>query len=642
MKKIFFAVIALVVMSASLSWATVNTATGDVTYNCNGTTTSYTYPFKIFTDTELTGTVTTSTGAKTTLVRNVDYTVTGAGVSTGGTFVLTTGSVCQSGSTLEIKRNIPLVQQTDYVDGEAFSAESLEDALDKVVMMAQQLNKRINDVSGTHTGITPTGVFLTSEYADLESTLAASGSGSNEIWVDDTVTPTVVTVSANKTIRVIGSGYISGSGSVTFASGAQFYANSQAVLDPSLTLTGLPYARPEWWGTGDAAIQACLDASGPCIFQNKSYSAGTTELTVTRTYKKVEGEGPLSGIVWDAGFSGVGLTVSGVMFRLKQLGLWKPMRASVDETSSYALVNSTNTGHYDGLNLIHPTSSSTYQGWYFGVKLSAWTHFMTNSRLTAYSRALWLDQMNEFSWTNTTASVNFGYAVYVDRGTQHSFMGGGIEGTPNVAMGVWNGTSSHATLAVHGMYMEGASENFIYLRGDPTVPMRGVSIQGNYFGGTAGANPTQNCIDASGTRGLVIKANNIYGCSISAVKLSGYNYQVDLTGNDASSNSTGYIDVSNNSVAWSGTLHDPLQAKSTWNIGTTAAGASTNTTITVTDASPGDLVEVNHTKVVNAAEKIDGIVSAANTVAVTYWNRTGASVTPGSGTLYVTVRKRRY
>lgn len=124
--------------------ATVSSETTRVKYTCNGTTTVYAYPFKIYEDDDLLATkAMTSTGAETALVLNTDYTVSGAGVAGGGNLTLTAGSVCASGSTLTILRNIELTQETDYVDGQAFSAESLESAIDKVTLIQQQQNEAI-------------------------------------------------------------------------------------------------------------------------------------------------------------------------------------------------------------------------------------------------------------------------------------------------------------------------------------------------------------------------------------------------------------------------------------------------------------------------------------------------------------------
>ena len=142
MKKIMS--LLLILLLPVFAHATVSSETTRVKYTCNGTSTTYAYPFKILEDDDLLVIKNlTATLADTTLVLNTNYTVTGAGGTGGGNVVLTTGSVCASGYTLTILRNFELTQETDYVDGEVFSAESFENALDKSSMIQQQQSEAI-------------------------------------------------------------------------------------------------------------------------------------------------------------------------------------------------------------------------------------------------------------------------------------------------------------------------------------------------------------------------------------------------------------------------------------------------------------------------------------------------------------------
>ena len=135
--------IAIILFSINVN-ATVTIETTRIQYSCNGVTTVYTYPFEILEDDDLLAIKASSTGSETTLVLNVDYTVAGAGSTTGGTVTLTAASRCTSGYTLTLLRNIELTQETDYVDGEAFSAESLENALDKTMLIQQQQQEELD------------------------------------------------------------------------------------------------------------------------------------------------------------------------------------------------------------------------------------------------------------------------------------------------------------------------------------------------------------------------------------------------------------------------------------------------------------------------------------------------------------------
>jgi len=123
----------------------ISIETTKVQYVGTGAQTVFAYPFRILQDSDLLVIVSNdSTGAETTLTLNSDYTVSGAGDDGGGNVTLDSASLCESGQTLTILRNIPATQTTDYVDGEAFSAESFENALDKLTMIQQQQREEIN------------------------------------------------------------------------------------------------------------------------------------------------------------------------------------------------------------------------------------------------------------------------------------------------------------------------------------------------------------------------------------------------------------------------------------------------------------------------------------------------------------------
>jgi len=125
---------------------TVSSVTNRKTFAGNGVTTSFaTSPVVFFDTSDLVLTVVTdSTGASETLVENTDYTVTG-GAGTTGTVSLAGGSspygAPAAGTTLVIRRVLPLTQDDDFLNNDINDAEVLEDALDRLVMVAQQLDE---------------------------------------------------------------------------------------------------------------------------------------------------------------------------------------------------------------------------------------------------------------------------------------------------------------------------------------------------------------------------------------------------------------------------------------------------------------------------------------------------------------------
>ena len=108
-----------------------------VDYAGNGVTTSFAYTFRIFSKTDLKVTKrNTTTNVETPLTVDVDYTVSGVGVSAGGTITLTLA--LPATHKLTILRQLPITQLTDIRNQSAYYPEALEDQFDRNVMIMQQ------------------------------------------------------------------------------------------------------------------------------------------------------------------------------------------------------------------------------------------------------------------------------------------------------------------------------------------------------------------------------------------------------------------------------------------------------------------------------------------------------------------------
>lgn len=131
-----FVLILSILLWASISWATVSSETMLVQTACNGTTTKYYFTFTIYADTDIkVVSINDTTDVETALTLNSDYTV-----SVSGKYVtLTAGTKCPSGSTLNLISNVPATQATDFTDGDALSASTLNNALDKLTIIAAQI-----------------------------------------------------------------------------------------------------------------------------------------------------------------------------------------------------------------------------------------------------------------------------------------------------------------------------------------------------------------------------------------------------------------------------------------------------------------------------------------------------------------------
>lgn len=101
---------------------------------------------------------------------------------------------------------------------------------------------------------------------------------------------------------------------------------------------------------------------------------------------------------------------------------------------------------------------------------------------------------------------------------------------------------------------------------------------------------------------------------------------------------TGAWDCKNGLQVGTGTLMTKfLSATKTWDPGSIADGAQTNTTVTVTGALAGDMAVVSFTVAVTAGAFMVAHVTAADTVTVTLFNKTGGALDLASGTLRVAI-----
>ncbi len=90
---------------------------------------------------------------------NTHYTVTGIGVPTGGNVTFTSGNEPGVGVAVLLLRLVPLTQLSDYVNHDSLNAETLENDLDKQVMIAQQFGESLERILK---------ISITSTLTDIE------------------------------------------------------------------------------------------------------------------------------------------------------------------------------------------------------------------------------------------------------------------------------------------------------------------------------------------------------------------------------------------------------------------------------------------------------------------------------------------
>jgi hypothetical protein len=109
------------------------------TYVLDGETLIFPYTTKIFAQTDLVVQIVGTT--TTTLTLTTNYSVSGTGEDSGGSVTLV--SAGSSGDKLVIRKVLPLTQTTDLVENDPNRAEVMENALDRMVLIAQQIDENV-------------------------------------------------------------------------------------------------------------------------------------------------------------------------------------------------------------------------------------------------------------------------------------------------------------------------------------------------------------------------------------------------------------------------------------------------------------------------------------------------------------------
>jgi hypothetical protein len=123
----------------------VSTATSKVQYTLSSGAQALPVTFYFLDDAHVQAFVDRS-GVPLELVLNTDYTLTGAGDTTGGTLTTIAGTAADLVATdkVTIRRNVPITQLVNYVYNDSFPAETHEQALDKLTMICQVLNEALD------------------------------------------------------------------------------------------------------------------------------------------------------------------------------------------------------------------------------------------------------------------------------------------------------------------------------------------------------------------------------------------------------------------------------------------------------------------------------------------------------------------
>ena len=123
---------------------TISTTTIKNSYNGNGSTSAFNYTFKISAESEMEVIIRSAAGTETVKTLTTHYTITGVGNAGGGAVTFTAGNIPVTGETVILRRDTAQTQAMDLIDNDPMSADTIENAHDKSIAIAQELQEQID------------------------------------------------------------------------------------------------------------------------------------------------------------------------------------------------------------------------------------------------------------------------------------------------------------------------------------------------------------------------------------------------------------------------------------------------------------------------------------------------------------------
>jgi len=162
---------------------TVSTFDTRKRYPGTGAQLIFAYTWKIYAGTDLNVWLTDLNGAHTQQILNTHYTVSGVGIITGGNVTFITAPLATSFVTIVC--DLPLTQETDFVENDSFPAVSQENGLDRLVKIAQQFDSKFNRVPVLPEATSKTSVVLPENISGYAAYLRWNAAGTAlELVVD--------------------------------------------------------------------------------------------------------------------------------------------------------------------------------------------------------------------------------------------------------------------------------------------------------------------------------------------------------------------------------------------------------------------------------------------------------------------------
>jgi hypothetical protein len=285
---------------------TISTTTSRISYNGNAVTTVFSFPYRFLANGDLKVVSVSAGGVETTKTLTTDYTLTGAGDDAGGSVTMLVAPA--SGTRLIIYRDTGITQETDYISGDPFPAETHERALDRLTMIAQEIGSDADRSIKVPVG----------DSSSLNTTLPAAANRLDKFIVFDATTgeTELSTVTQTQVASAVAAAYAAGStaDAVTFlqAGTGAVARTAQAKLRESVSILDFGASTAGTAAANAAAITAAIAAASSIYIPAGTYACNNVTMLTGRT---VHGDGPSSVLSFPAGQTGIyGLSTSGATY----------------------------------------------------------------------------------------------------------------------------------------------------------------------------------------------------------------------------------------------------------------------------------------------------------------------------------------
>jgi hypothetical protein len=157
---------------------TISTTTIKNSYSGDGSNDTFAYTFKVLADSDIQVIIRASNGTETVKTLTTHYTVTGAGSASGGNVVFTSGNIPTNTETVVIRRETTQTQTVDLVENDPFTAETVEGAFDRSIIVAQELQEEVDrSIKLSRTNTMTSTEFTVDAATRANKILAFDGNG---------------------------------------------------------------------------------------------------------------------------------------------------------------------------------------------------------------------------------------------------------------------------------------------------------------------------------------------------------------------------------------------------------------------------------------------------------------------------------